>query len=260
MPKVSYKASVKDAIIKAAADAREAGKSWKDAFEAAKKAGYQGSVKSIAKLLQAMPRNETAGSQRAPKTRKTRIAIKAQSWRNSPINTCPVTAASANSAAHLDSSLNTAVQLGVSREPRLNAPADAISELSNKLPVLRDGTKYARPISLFDGPFHDSRAGEIVAWARILDKEEALCVVNSHDQYSRGADIVVDSTLNPPGSMLTVILNTAQNLDPQFSGTHPVGSQIPVERRWDGTAFVAIRDVGPAASLVLTNRPAMVCV
>lgn len=39
-----------------------------------------------------------------------------------------------------------------------------------------------------------------------------------------------------------------------YAGTHPVGSQLPVQIR-DGIAFVSLRDVGPSEVIVLNNRP-----
>ena len=39
-----------------------------------------------------------------------------------------------------------------------------------------------------------------------------------------------------------------------YAGTHPVGSQLPIQSS-AGTTFVSIRDVQPAEFLVLTNRP-----
>jgi DNA-binding IclR family transcriptional regulator len=55
---------------------------------------------------------------------------------------------------------------------------------------------------------------------------------------------------------MTVVLNTAEATNPQaYSGTHPVGSRLPVHRSADGKAFVEIRDVHSAELIVLTNHP-----
>jgi hypothetical protein len=55
---------------------------------------------------------------------------------------------------------------------------------------------------------------------------------------------------------MTVVLNTAEAANPQgYSGTHPVGSRLPVHRNADGKAFVEIRDVRPSELVVLTNHP-----
>src|SRR5215813_12331458 len=62
-------------------------------------------------------------------------------------------------------------------------------------------------------------SGELIAWSRILDDEEALCIINGHGSESRGADILVDANLNAsaaPGNpwegsapFFTVIANSS---------------------------------------------------
>jgi hypothetical protein len=83
-----------------------------------------------------------------------------------------------------------------------------------------------------------------------------LCILNAHGHAARGADIIVDASLNPPGSALTVVLNTAQAAAPAtFAGAHPAGSTVPVQRTAGGAAYVAIRQLPPSEVLVLTNHP-----
>jgi hypothetical protein len=54
---------------------------------------------------------------------------------------------------------------------------------------------------------------------------------------------------------MTVILNTAQAANPQgFSGSHPVGSSIPVRRTSDGKAYVEMSQMPASEVLVLTNH------
>jgi hypothetical protein len=67
---------------------------------------------------------------------------------------------------------------------------------------------YLRFVSTLGLPFDIYGLGEIVAWSRILDDEEALCVINPHGTDIRGADILADASLNPSGSRMTVIMNT----------------------------------------------------
>ena len=132
----------------------------------------------------------------------------------------------------------------------------AMTALRKAFPVLRYGRQYARPIAFLGRPFALYGPGEIVAWSRILDDEEALCVLNGHGLDSRGADVVVDATLNAAGSSLTVVLNTAQAAHPAgYSGPYPVGSAAPVKRAPDGTAYVEIRDWPASEVLVLVNHP-----
>ena len=78
-------------------------------------------------------------------------------------------------------------------------------------------------------------------------------MVNPNGVAARGADVVVDAGLNPAGSSLTVIASSAEAAG--LPGGHRVGDQVPVQRRADGTAYVALRDLGASETLVLTNRP-----
>jgi len=122
--------------------------------------------------------------------------------------------------------------------------------------VLRHGRQYLRPVSIFGGAFEVRGPGELIAWSRILDDEEAICIVNAHGLQARGANILVDSALNPPGSEMMVIANTAQaERRGDYTGTHPVGSLVPVLRSPDGIAYMEIRDVGASEALVLVNHP-----
>jgi glycosidase len=128
----------------------------------------------------------------------------------------------------------------------------ALTALRQRYPALRHGRQYLRPISFLGRPFGVYGPGEIVAWSRILDDEETLCVLNAHGTQLRGANVVVDASLNPAGSSLTVIFNTAQAAGQAAS--QPVGSSLPVRRAPDGTAYVEIRNVPASEVLVLTNH------
>jgi hypothetical protein len=132
----------------------------------------------------------------------------------------------------------------------------ALTALRCEYAILRYGRQYLRPISFLGRPFTVYGPGEIVASSRILDDEEALCILNAHGADSRGADVLVDASLNPSGSAMEVVLNTAQAAKPQgYTGTHPVGSSLPIHRTTDGKAYVEIRDVRPSEVVVLTNHP-----
>jgi hypothetical protein len=133
----------------------------------------------------------------------------------------------------------------------------ALTSLRQEYPALRYGRQYLRQINNpYLGPRFDFHGpGELIAWSRILDDEELLCVLNTHGVESRGAKVIVDAGLNPQGSEMTVILNTAQTDDPEcYSGTYPIGQSIPI-KRMDGIACVELRDIPPSETLVLTNRP-----
>jgi hypothetical protein len=133
----------------------------------------------------------------------------------------------------------------------------AATELRSKYPALCCGRQYLRRISFLNKPFDIYSPGEIVAWSRILDDEELLCVVNTNGTHQRGADVAVDANLNSDdNSDMTVVLNTAQVADRSgFSGSHPVGSTVRVNKTADGRAFVQIRDIKPAEVIVLANHP-----
>ena len=131
----------------------------------------------------------------------------------------------------------------------------ALLAVRKAFPVLRYGRQYQRQISNFGAPFAFPPGGELIAWSRILDDEEALCVVNGHGTQSRGGQVVVDASLNSgPGASFVVLANSAQAATPGFSGTHPVGQNVPVQFR-AGTAFVPIANLAPSEVLVLINRP-----
>ena len=133
----------------------------------------------------------------------------------------------------------------------------ALASLRGEYPALRYGRQYLRQINNpFLGPSFDFYGpGELVAWSRILDDEELLCVLNAHGVESRGANVVVDAGLNPAGGDLTVILNTAQAADPgRYNGPHPAGQVLPV-KRMDGVTCIELGDIPPSEVLVLTNHP-----
>jgi glycosidase len=133
----------------------------------------------------------------------------------------------------------------------------ALTALRRTFPVLRHGRQYLRQISLLGGPFQFPPQGELVAWSRILDDEEAVCILNGHGDQARGADVVIDAGLNgAPGAALVVIANTAQAASSAaYTGSHPVGEAVPVRHASEGTAFVSVHDLPPSEILVLSNHP-----
>ena len=120
--------------------------------------------------------------------------------------------------------------------------------------VCRGHTTWSRPIAELGAEnFRDAGAGELAAWSRILDDEEALCVVNASGREERGARVLVDSDLNPPDGVMTVVLNTAQAAG--VNGSHQVGETLRVKRTADGTAYVEIQHLPASEALVLMNCP-----
>src|SRR3954452_22078806 len=87
----------------------------------------------------------------------------------------------------------------------------ALIGVRQSFPVVRIGRQYARKTRNFGTAFASAAAGEIFAWSRILDEEEAVCVINGHGTQNRGADVTVDATLNgAAGTALEVVGNSAQ--------------------------------------------------
>ncbi|MDE2388328.1 MAG: hypothetical protein KGN35_04495 [Betaproteobacteria bacterium] len=131
----------------------------------------------------------------------------------------------------------------------------ALAALRKQFPVLQ-GRQYQRPIPNFSAPFEPGATSEIIAWARILDDEEALCIVNPHGSEMRDGNVIADASLSPPGSELTVVINTQQTVAESASSiVHPIGSSLRVKRMDNGTAYVEIRNVPPSEVLVLANHP-----
>ena len=129
----------------------------------------------------------------------------------------------------------------------------AACEVRKRYPVLRYGRQYLRPIAeIGREEFNDAGAGQIVAWSRVLDDEEALCVVNANGLDERSARVLVDADLNPPGSAMTVVLNTAQVAG--ISEAHPVGETVRVERASDGKAYVEIHRLPASEMIALVNH------
>ncbi len=130
----------------------------------------------------------------------------------------------------------------------------AACEARKRFPVLRCGRQYLR--SIYEPgaeSFRDAGAGEIMAWSRILDDEEALCVVNSNGREARGARVLVDADLNPPGSAMTVALNSAQAAG--ISVSPAAGEVLVVARTARGEAYVEIPSLPASEALLLINHP-----
>ena len=123
--------------------------------------------------------------------------------------------------------------------------------------ILRVGRQYPRQIRIPGTGFDFPKPGELVAWSRILDYQEAVCIVNPNGAAARGGDIVVSAELWPAGTEFTVIANTAQTaLGNAFNGTHPIGSKVSVKGLGHPgePAYIEIRDVQPAEVLVFVKQ------
>ena len=123
-------------------------------------------------------------------------------------------------------------------------------------PVLRVGRQYQRAIRTF-GDFALPAAGELVAWSRILDTDEAVVVANPNGEAARGGAVVVAGELSRVGDEFMVAVNTAEvGVAPgTFTGPHPAGSRLTVRgRRFAGEpAFVSVDPLPPAEVLILVR-------
>jgi glycosidase len=130
----------------------------------------------------------------------------------------------------------------------------ALTEARSRYPALRYGRQYLRAISFLGKPFSVYGPGELIAWSRILDDEELLCVLNANGLEDRGGYVSVDAAMNgKPSASFTVVLNTAEVAGGATS--HPVGSTLAVHRTADGRAFVELMNLAPSEIVVLANYP-----
>ncbi|WAC13560.1 alpha-amylase family glycosyl hydrolase [Dyadobacter pollutisoli] len=123
-------------------------------------------------------------------------------------------------------------------------------------PVLRLGRQYLRQIQVPGTGFEFPKAGELVAWSRILYNQEALCIVNPNGADARGGNVVIAAELSAPGSEYVVIANTAQMAaGVAYAGSHPIGSKLTVKTNQpSGPSFVEIRDIQSAEVVVLLKN------
>lgn len=134
-----------------------------------------------------------------------------------------------------------------------------LCDIRSQFPVLRIGRQYFRKTRNFNNAFDFPIKGELVAWSRILDYQEAVCIVNPNgdDNAIRGGDIIVSSELWTAGTEFTVVANTAEaaaNAEGAFyNGTHPVNSKV-IAKESGGIVFIEIRNIEPAEVLVLVKE------
>jgi glycosidase len=126
-----------------------------------------------------------------------------------------------------------------------------IAQLRNEQPALRYGRFYFRPISGNGVSFGVSAfPGGVLAFSRVLNDEEALVVANTNTESGFAGFVIVDSSLNPPGSQFEVLFTNRDD----HARPGPVRSTGPVEiREVDGTLAA-----GPARVVPLTVGPMQV--
>jgi glycosidase len=113
--------------------------------------------------------------------------------------------------------------------------------------ALRRGRQYLRETSFLDRPFSLPGAGELTAWSRILYDQEVLIAYNTHGTEPRGADVTVESSFHPDGSVMRVLYRSDWS-DSQLENP-PLDQHVPVVHR-DGRATVRV-DLPPAGMMIL---------
>jgi glycosidase len=133
----------------------------------------------------------------------------------------------------------------------------ALIALRAQIQALRSGRQYPRALRQ-DDRWDFPKAGQVVAWSRILEQCEILCVVNANGESEQGGSVVVDANLNAAGASFIVVLNTAEvaasSRDASYTGPHPVGSSVLVQRTSPSEpAHVDLSSIAPAEVIVLWN-------
>lgn len=136
----------------------------------------------------------------------------------------------------------------------------ALNSVRSAYPALRVGRQYQRAVRFgIEGPFivpEVQEAGSLIAWSRILDNQEGLCVVNPNAIDSGSGDVVVSAELWRPGERFTVVANTAHSAGGNsYSGTHPIGSSLSVECNGEkAVCYLPIRTLPACEVLVLIKE------
>lgn len=120
--------------------------------------------------------------------------------------------------------------------------------------ALRRGRQYLRETSLFEQPYAHPKAGEVLAWSRILVQQEVVVAYNTHGTEGRGAWITVDDTISPPGDHL-LVLYASNWSDDQLR--HPPHDEAVEVQEVLGRAAVRV-DLPPAGMVILANNYARI--
>jgi glycosidase len=123
-----------------------------------------------------------------------------------------------------------------------------IARVRSEQPVLRYGRFYFRPISGNGVSFGVSPfAGGVLAFSRVLNDEEAVVIANTSTASAFAGFVIVDSSLNPPGTQLDVLFANRDS----HARPGPVRSTGPAAIvEVDGTT-----SAGPACVVPVTLGP-----
>ena len=113
--------------------------------------------------------------------------------------------------------------------------------------TLRRGRQYLRPTSFLGRPFSLPSAGELVAWSRILFRQEVLVAINSHAAEARGAFVTIDRAFHPPQSQMRVLYDSRWS-DAELR--NPPANQTVAVVYQNGRATVRV-DLPPAGMIIL---------
>lgn len=126
----------------------------------------------------------------------------------------------------------------------------AMTKVRKKYPAASRGRQYLRNTRLPWSSYGPAKAGELLAWSRVLDDQEILLLVNTNstssqqDSGARGGRIAIDPNL--AGEGYTIVCNTAD----LAGAVHEI---IPVQ--YEGaTAFIDISPLPPSEVLILVNE------
>ncbi|CAG5156610.1 uncharacterized protein ALTATR162_LOCUS4407 [Alternaria atra] len=115
-------------------------------------------------------------------------------------------------------------------------------------PVLRFGRQYHREIKMTGwSTFSWPKGGDIFAWSRILDEEEAVVVINGHGERGSSALVTVDQAINGgSGAKMRVIGSTV--------GNYIVNDRLQVNSDHTGRTYIELNDVPASGVVVLSSR------
>jgi glycosidase len=129
---------------------------------------------------------------------------------------------------------------------RIAAIARVVTRSDRVGMALRRGRQYPREAK-FASEYLPPRAGEIVAWSRLLFDQEVVIALNTHGTATRGAFVTVDRSLHPPGSTATVLYR-GDWTDAQLAAPPPGQTANVVD---DGGRSVIRVDLPPAGMAIL---------
>lgn len=113
--------------------------------------------------------------------------------------------------------------------------------------ALRRGRQYVRQTSVFGEGFSVPEAGELVAWSRIMDRQEVLVALNTHGDEDRWAFVMVHAPTHSHGSTMKVLYRSDWS---ESELKIPPQDQTPAVQYFGGRATVRI-DLPPTGMAIL---------